>query len=221
MPSRREHRREWLTLIIAFVLALASFGAFGYWALSLADQSEVIDVVVAARTLTAPRTLTNDDVRQERIRRDAVPSTAVARAEDAVGLTLIRQLSEHEFVTTNALLGAVNPDLVGLKIDDGSFGFVLPASWLVAPMPKVKNNDRVTVLVSGKSAGGEELNTGIILQGVAVADVTVRSDGAVESVLLPLDLSTSARLLQARANTFALTMLVDGVANAMRAEDEE
>jgi hypothetical protein len=202
---------ETVQLVVALVLALLAFGIFGYWALSIVDKSEQINVVVAARKLDAPRILVADDVKQERIRRDAVPATAIAEVEDAVGLTLLRSLSPQEYLTTTVLIAERDPGLAGFAIDVGLHGFVLPLSWLAAPMPNLKKDDLITILVSGQSADGGALNTGVIANGVPVAGVTRKGDGPVQDILLPLDLPTAAQLVQARADKFLLTVIVNGI----------
>lgn len=199
--------------MVAVILAIAAFAIFGYWALSLADSAEQIAVVAAASDLKAPRILVTKDLVQLRVRRDSLPATAVAKMEDAIGLTLLHSISAKQILTINELSKGVDPTLAGFQIPQGLQGMVLSTAWLAGPMPKVKHKDTVTLLVSGAGKSGTQ-STGIIAQGVPVLTAEAGTDGVVQRILIAIDMKVAATLLQARANNLLIEVIVDGVGPA-------
>ncbi|GEM_PF-2577249 len=213
LPINKMKMLSWskIQLLTSIVLAIASFVLFGYWALRLADQSEQVRVVVAAHDLTAPTVLTAEDVMMVSVRRDAVPKTAVADLAKTVGLTLTHTVSQHQVLTINEFAGKLNPDLAGFSVPSDLKGFLLSSAWFASPLPKVKKDDTVTILVSvGGREGGR--NTGILAQHIRVLSADAASDGTVSRMLVAIDLPTSMQILQARANNFLLQVLIDGLA---------
>ncbi len=166
-------------------------------------------MVVAADDLKAPRILSDQDVKQFKIRRELLPQSAIAEVKDAVGLALIHPISENQVLTINELQGPIDPELGGFKIPAGTQGLVLPAAWLAGPMPKLKNGDLVTILVSGKERDGSS-TTGIAAEHLPVRAVESGSDGVLQRILLIVDVKIAASILQARAGNLLLEVLVEG-----------
>jgi len=196
-------------LIVALLLGVGAFITFGYWAITLVDRSEEINVVVASADLKAPRALSAQDLRQVRIRRELLPQSAIAEVKDAVGLTLIHPISKNQVLTINELQGRIDPELGGFKIPAGAQGLVLPASWLAGPLPKIKTGDLITVLVSGTGKNGSP-TTGIAAEHLSVRSVESGSDGVLQRILLVVDVKTAASILQARSGNLLLEVLVEG-----------
>lgn len=198
-----------IQLIVALLFGIGAFVVFGYWAITLVDRSEEVQVVAAASELKAPRVLSDQDLQQVRIRRELLPQTAIANLKDAVGLTLTHPISKNQVLTINELQGPIDPELGGFKIPTGAQGLVLPASWLAGPLPKVKVGDRITVLVSGTGKNGSP-TTGIAAEHLLVRGVESGSDGVLQRILLIVDVKIAASILQARAGNLLLEVLVDG-----------
>jgi hypothetical protein len=200
-------------LITSIVLAVAAFGVFGYWALSIAEHAEQVSVIAAATDLTAPRVLTDADVQIIRIRRDLAPSNALVDREKLVGVTLTHPLTRNQIITLNEVVNNVNPDLAGLTVPSDLKGTSLPNAWLAAPLPEMKKNDTVMIIVSAPGKEGVA-NTGILAENVPVLSVDQNENGQVERILLGLDVPTAVHLLQARANNLLIHVIIDGLATA-------
>lgn len=200
-----------IRLGVAVVLGVAAFAVFGYWSLSLVDRAEQIDVVAAAKDLTAPRVLAAEDLLVLRMRREFVPATAIADRDAMVGSTLVRPLSAREVLTTNALLGRTNPDLGGFAVPAGMQGIVIPAAWLAGPMPRVAKGDTVTILASGSAGTGKAPTTSLIASHAPVHGVAMGSDGVPSRILLAVEVPTAAALLSARTANAMIAVTVDGL----------
>lgn len=198
-----------IQLIVALILGVGAFVVFGYWAITLVDRSEEVQVAAAAADLKAPRVLSEQDMQQVRIRRELLPQSAIADVKDAVGLTLIHPISKNQVLTINELQGQIDPELGGFKIPAGAQGLVLPAAWLAGSMPKVKSGDFVTILVSGTDRGGSA-TTGIAAEHLPVRSVESGSDGILQRILLIVDVKIAASILQARAGNLLMEVLVEG-----------
>ncbi|MDP3793541.1 MAG: SAF domain-containing protein, partial [Candidatus Uhrbacteria bacterium] len=170
-----------IQLLISLVLAIAAFVVFGYWAISLADASEQVTVVAAAKDLSAPAILTAEDLKLIRIRRDSVPKNAVADLPKAVGLTLTHTVSLNQILTLNELVAKLNPDLAGLTVPGDLKGFTLTNAWLASPLPKIKKDDTLMIIISTPGRDGNR-NTGILAQRVPVLATVSASDGSVQQV---------------------------------------
>ena len=195
---------------MAVFFAVAAFVIFGYWALTLAEKAEMVTVVAAAHDLQAPRVLLASDVEAIQIRRDSAPGTAMVDPKDVVGRTLVHPVSQRQIITINELAGVLDPELGGMMVPQGFQGLTLPASWLAGPLPKVKNGDTVTIVVSGPGKEGAG-NTGIVSAQVPVLAVKAGSDGTLQHILLKMDIKDALTVLQTHANNLLLEVLVDGV----------
>ena len=201
-------------LLTALGLALMAFFIFEYWALSLVDQAEQIPIVTAKSDLVAPRILTEKDLTIVHLRRDSVPKTALVSIHDALGLTLTHSLSAAQILTTNELLGKLDPELGGFEVPIDQKGFALPNQWLAAPFPKIKKDDSITILVSHAPRNVRDRNTVVIAQHLPVLRVHSTTDNTIEQAFIRLDILTAGALLEARANNYLMEVLVDGLASA-------
>lgn len=196
-------------LALALSLALVSFVVFGYWSLTVLDRAESVQVVAAAKDLTAPRVLTKGDLKIIQLPRGSVPENVLVEIKDAVGITLIHPLAPSQLLTLNEVAGKLDTSLGGYIIPQGKYGFVFPASWTLNPLPKVKTGDTVTLVVSAAGKTGER-QTGIVGRALPVRGVREAGDGSLQSLVLAVDLPTALTILQTRANNLLLSVLVDG-----------
>lgn len=196
---------------LAICLGVIAFGAAGYWALSLVDRTEQIAVVVAKRDLTAPYNLTSGDVGQTLVPRQIVPKTAVANISDIIGLTLRYPVSAGQVITINELTRK-EAGLEGYQIPSGLKGVVVPASWLSGPIPKLKKGDTITLIVSGVGTNGTR-NTGVLESGIPVLELEPAGEGAIQKLLVGLNVGTALKLLQLRANNLLIQVLLDSLSS--------
>lgn len=198
-------------LQIAIACAVLAFLGFGYWAYTTADRADQVQVVVAARNLTAPLVIGPNDVRLVSYRRDSAPVSAIADLQHVIGLTLLDSVPEKQMLTVNDFSARkVDPNLAGFDVPIDRKGFWIPNTWLAGPIPELKKDDSVTILASVATQSGN-LNTGIVGERIRVLDVKTGNSAGTDRVMIALDLPTSERLLQARANGWLIQLLVDGL----------
>lgn len=196
-------------ITIAVIAALVAAAGIGYWMLTLYDAKQTIGVVAASRDLKAPVILTKDDIKTLHLAHEVLPETGVADPEGAIGQVLTRSVSKNEILTTADLIYQRDPSSESTLVPGGQVGFVLPNSWLASPMPRVKKNDFVTVLVGIQDRQGAPGGTGVTVKDARVLYVFADKDGFPFSILLALDEDSSRRLLEAKTNQYQIAVVVE------------
>lgn len=194
--------------ILAAVAGLVLFLSIGYWLTIVYDRNEKITVVAAAKDLTAPKSLTEEDLIILKLPRGNLPATAIADLKAIVGATLLHPLSRQEVITVNDLTKDYTAGAESLLLKNDTLGFSVPSAWLAGPTPKLTANDYVTVLAS---AGDRPVNTGTSVAGqhLKVIKVDNDRDGLPSRILLEVSILEAAQILQARANRLVLSVLVE------------
>lgn len=202
--------RNRLELGLAMIAAIAAAWGIWYWMATVTDKQATIGVVAAAHDLTAPRKILKEDIKVLHIARAALPGNAVADPEGMVGHALTRSVSENEVITTTDLAYDRDPSSDSALIPSEAIGFVLPSSWLVAPMPKVRKNDFITILAALRQSKGSAGVAGVLLRDARVHGTT--GLGSPETILLGITTDEAERIVQAHASEYALVVIVSSAA---------
>lgn len=197
--------RNRLELGLAMIAALAAAWGIWYWMATVIDKQATIGVVAAAIDLSAPRRIEKEDIKVLHLPRAALPGNAVADPEGIIGHALTRSVSENEVITTTDLAYDRDPSSDSALIPNEAIGFVLPSSWLAAPMPKVRKNDFVTILAALRQNRGAAGVAGVLLRDARVHGAT--GAGSPEAVLLGITIDEAERLLQAHTSEYDLVVI--------------
>lgn len=215
-PETKAPKRKFVwdlfQLIVSILLGLIAFLVTNIWAETLKEKSDTVQIVVAAKDISAPAVLKNKDLVVWDYRKDSVPDSAV-RAEDIGSLmdvTLIQPVSKGQMITQNVIIGKVDPELGGFEVPSNAKGFLLSASWSNAPLPRVKKGDTITIAY-GKSGADKDL-VGIVTQNAPVLGAEIDEDGTVNSIRLAIDKTLAVSLVQLQVNSYELVVTVDGIA---------
>ena len=198
-----------LEIVVSIVLALLAAGGVWYWQSLWSRSQELVPVAAAARDLTAARLLVASDVIMIKIPRQALPAIALVDPARAVGQPLVRSKAAREILTAADVGRQYDPTSEAALVSPGRLGFLLPANWLAAAMPRLKKNDAVTIYGAGASLAGRASAVGAIARLVTVLRVTDDKEGIPAAVLLSVDEPTVERLLQARTAQYQLIMVVE------------
>ncbi len=199
--------RSRFELALALMAAIAAGWGIWYWMLTITDKQATIGVVAAAYDLSAPRKIVKEDIKILHLPRAALPGSAIADPEGIVGHVLTRSVVESEIITTADLVYDRDPSSDATLIQGDAIGFVLPSSWLAAPMPKVRKNDFVTILAALRGAKGTAGIAGVLLSGARVHGTT--GSGSPETILLGITTDEAERITQAHTTDYNLVVVVE------------
>ncbi|HET7234961.1 MAG TPA: Flp pilus assembly protein CpaB [Actinomycetota bacterium] len=146
MVLRRWSPRSKLLLVLAVVAGAGSFSLVRGYAAdleALRPTGGPVAVVVASRSLERGRVLEEADLALEEIPPAYAPPGAVASISEAVGLTLVGDLSEGEAITETRVGRTGGP--VAAAVPSGLRAFVVQT---VLPAGVVRPGDRVDVLAT-------------------------------------------------------------------------
>ncbi len=197
--------------LLAIVAALTAFFSIGYWMLSVADQSEKIEVVVAAKDLTSPKAIEAGDFIMAKLTKGTQPLTAVTDLKAVEGVTLVAPMSRQEVLTTNHLAQKVSANSESLLVSKDLLGMALPTNWLTGNAPKAAVDDYITVMGSLAEHSVDD-GTFLLAEHVRVLKIDFDKQNQPERLLLDVDPIQAANLLQARANRLSLLVLVEPAA---------
>ncbi len=199
--ERRWSPRSKLFALLAVACGLAAFAlVHGYQAKLEALRPAVglpVPVVVAAEPLARGTQLTESALRVEEIPSAFAPPGALGSLDDALGQTLVSDISEGEIVTRTRL--GVEGGPVASLVPSGLRAFAVEAG---TPPGSVQPGDRVDLLAT---FGGPHPHTETVATGLEVLLVLEEPDDAFgtndagQSLVLIVSPQTAERLAYARA----------------------
>jgi Flp pilus assembly protein CpaB len=113
-------------------------------------------------------------------------------------------ISAGEVLLPNKLSGGPGGGL-SARLPDGRWAMVLPAGWLISPVPELGTGDRIELLAY--QAGQPIEEAAVIVSAVEVLAAGGRAE-SLESLTLAVTLEEATTILYARANGFALLPLL-------------
>jgi len=199
---RRWSPRSKLLLALAVVAGAGSFSLVRGYAAELEalrpTTGEPVPVVVASRSLARGSVLAEDDLLVDEVPSEYVPPGAVESIQEAVGLTLVGDLSEGEAITRTRVGSTGGP--VAALVPSGLRAFVVPAGL---PAGVVRPGDRVDVLAT---FGGPHPYTDTVGTGIEVLSVLDEAPDTFDaggpsgpSIVLLVSPETAERLAYATA----------------------
>jgi len=171
---RRWSPRSKLLLVLAVAAGAGSFSIVRGYATELEalrpTRGQSVPVVVASRFLARGSMLAEDDLLVEAVPSAYAPPGAIATIQEAVGLTLVGDLSEGEAITRTRVGSTGGP--VAALVPSGLRAFVVTAGL---PAGVVRPGDLVDVL---GTFGGPHPYTDTVGAGIEVLSVLDEAPGA-------------------------------------------
>lgn len=160
--------------------------------------------VVALRELNPGALLTEEMVDARPVPLAVLPAGALTEERAALGRRAVANVAEGEVVLRRDLAQEAGSGLSG-RLPDGRWAMVLPAGWLVSPLARLQEGDRIDILAYQQGQPAEEI--GLIVESVQVMALST-SQGGPSTVTMAVTLEQAASILYARSNGFQLLGLL-------------
>jgi Flp pilus assembly protein CpaB len=198
-------RRAAIGFIAAVLLALlAGVSAFIYLD-QIRQQSVPTGRAVVARQAVRPgQLLTADLVEVRPVPLGMLPTGALTQTSQAIGRTAIVPLAHGEVLLTDKVSGEAGGGL-SARLPDGRWAMILPAGWLISPLPEVVAGDRLDLVAY--QTGRPQAEAGVIVSAVEV--LTIQGDAAApDRLTLAVSKEEAVAIVYARANGLNLLALL-------------
>ena len=198
-------RRIPFYILLAILLSLVSAVlTFLYLEDLRARSIPSIQVVVAVRDIRPGTIITADDVGLKQAPEGIVPSNHFPSVDRVVGRSSIATIHEKEVILSSDLVGLEQISLSD-RLPDGRWAMILPAAWLVSPVPTVREGDRLDLMAYLAGQSREEL--GLAVSAVECIEFVPDSEQA-DYLTLAVTQEEAQAILFARANGYSLLVLL-------------
>jgi Flp pilus assembly protein CpaB len=198
-------RRVPFYILLAILLSLVSAVLTFFYLEDLRARSiPSLTVVVALRDIRPGTIITVDDVGLQEAPQGIVPTNHMQDVDRVVGRSSIATIHEKEVILSSDLAGVEQSSLSD-RIPDGRWAMILPAAWLVSPVPTVREGDRLDLMAYLAGQSREEL--GLVVSAVECIGFAPGSDQA-EYLTLAVTQEEAKAILFARANGYSLLVLL-------------
>jgi pilus assembly protein CpaB len=203
--SGSARRRALFGFLAAVLLALlAGVAAYTYLD-QVRQQSVPTGRAVVARQAIRPGTLLTADLVEVRpVPVGVLPAGALTQVSQAIGRTATVPLASGEVLLAGKLSGESGGGL-SARLPDGRWAMVLPAGWLLSPLPAVAAGDRVDLVAY--QTGQPQAEAGVIVSAVEV--LSVQGDASSpDRLTLAVSMDQAQAIVYARANGLNLLGLL-------------
>ena len=198
-------RRIPFYILLAILLSLLSAVlTFLYLEDVQARSVPSLQVVVARRDIRPGTIIRGDDVSLQEVPEVIVPSSHFQELDFVTGRSSIVTILEKEVILSSDLAG-VELSSLSDRLPDGRWAMILPAAWLVSPVPEVREGDRLELLAYLAGQSREEL--GLVVSAVECIAFGPGS-GHPEYLTLAVTQEEAQAILFARANGYSLLILL-------------
>jgi Flp pilus assembly protein CpaB len=198
-------RRIPFYIILAVVLA-AFAGILTFLFLDRLQQNALptTRAIVAQRNLGPGTELTAEMVETRPVPEGLLPEGHLTDAAQVIGRELNEPVMENEVILQSDFSGARGSGLSAI-LPQGNWAIVLPAEWLVSPIPEVITGDHLDLLAYLPGQTVEE--AGVIVSSMEILDITGTGNYA-DRLTLAVSIEEAVAILYTRANGFSLLLLL-------------
>lgn len=197
-------RRTPIYLLGALLLALlAGFLTYRYLQELRAQSVATGQALVAVREIRPGSVIAADSVEPRDVPEAVLPAGAITELEPAVGRTAAYPLAAGEVILQRDVVTEGGGGL-SARLPDGRWAMILPAGWLVSPLPPATSGDRLDLVAYQTGQAVEE--AGVIVSAVELLDEP--TDEAGGRLLLAVTMDEAVSILYSRSNGFQLLALL-------------
>lgn len=197
-------RRAPLYLLGALLLAvLAAVMTFLYLDNLRSQSVATAEAVVAARGIRPGSVITAEAVEVRSVPAPMLPDGALTSIDEVVGRTAAFPIVAGEVVLASDLVGEGGAGISG-QLPDGRWAMILPAGWLVSPVPPLATGDRLDLVAY--RAGDPVEQAGVIVSAVEILSVPGQEEGS--RLILAVTMEEAISILYSRTNGFQLLALL-------------
>ncbi len=192
-------------LLTSILLALlASLLIFIYLERVRAESVPSEPVVIAVTDLHAHTDIDPGSVRLQFVPITMLPADHLSDLDDVVGRRLVDPIAANEVLLKRNLAGEKGSGL-STYLSDGERAMVLPAGWLVSPVPELIPGDRLDLVAY--QSGQPVQEAGVIVEAVEVLGFDGTSE-SLNALTLRVDFTQAVAILYARSNGFSIMALL-------------
>lgn len=197
-------RRTPIYLLGALLLALlAGFLTYRYLQELRAQSVATGQALVAVRGIRPGTVIAADSVELRDVPAAVLPAGAFTQLEPAVGRTAAYPLAAGEVILQRDVVAEGGGGL-SARLADGRWAMILPAGWLVSPLPPAASGDRIDLVAYQTGRAVEE--AGVIVSAVELLDEP--TDEAGGRLLLAVTMDEAVSILYSRSNGYQLLALL-------------
>jgi len=213
-PSAAETSPDWSTsarrrapfyLAVAILLAiLAALATFAYLD-QIRQQSVPTGQALVARQAVRPGDmLTSDMVEARSVPVGILPDGTLTEMSQIVGRMAVVPIAAGEILLPGKLSSEGGGGLSG-RLPNDRWAMVLPAGWLLSPVPEIAPGDRLDLL--GYQKGGTQASAGLVVSAVEVLAVRGEKTNP-DHLTLAVTMDEAVAIVYARANGLNLLPLL-------------
>jgi Flp pilus assembly protein CpaB len=198
-------RRVPFYLVTALLLAiLAAVLTYNYLEGVRAAAVPTGKAVIALQDIRPGTAIQRDMVEVRDVPEAALPSSRLTTVSEAVGRLASMPLSAGEVLLSSKVSGGPEFSLSS-RLPDGRWGMVLPAGWMISPVPELSPGDRIELLTY---QGGQPVDeASVVVSAVEVLQFSGDSSNPAQ-LTLAVTLDEAISILYARVNGFTLLPLL-------------
>lgn len=198
-------RRAPYYLAAAILLAiLAGLAVFAYLDEIRQQSVPTGQALVARHAVLRGDRLSPDTVEVRRVPAGILPDGALTETTQAIGRTALVPIAAGEILLPGKLSSETGGGLSS-RLPDGRWAMVLPASWLLSPVPEIAAGDRLDLL--GYQRGTSQSAAGLVVSAVEVL-VVHGNKGDPDGLTLAVTMDEASAIVYARANGLSLLALL-------------
>lgn len=186
-------------LVLFLVLAVLSGASVFFWLKNIESRYQLVSAPRARVALSAPVVIKADDIEMIKVPAAALPENAILKQADLVGAVLTRPLTKGAWFTKLDLVYERDPESDATLAPAGLVAVVLPGTWFLNPLPKIKPHDYLQIFLSAGTLKSGETKT-VIFKTLLVLRSVAGKDNAPSSVLVAATPDDAKDLAKARAN---------------------
>lgn len=160
--------------------------------------------LVAAQAIPPGAEITEGMVEVRSVPQTILPAEHLREASQALGRRAAIAIPANQVLLPAMLEGARGSGL-SARLPDGRWAMVLPAGWLVSPVPALLRGDRLDLVAY--QAGQPVEQAGTIVSSIEVLDFSASGDKPQE-LTVAVSLEEAIAVLYARSNGFNLLVLL-------------
>lgn len=159
--------------VLAVLFVIVIF--YGYlYAKERALRDDLFPVYVAAKDLEAPHKIGVGDLQLAYYPRHLLPNNEVPKKSDMLGAVLMDSLVKNELILSNNFQRDTDTESIASSdLFKTSYLLNIDENWLMSPIPDIKKNDRVSVVINDLSAKPPMVS--LIAANALVLEVTKNS----------------------------------------------
>lgn len=198
-------RRIPFYILLAILLSLVSAVlTFLYLDQIRSHSLPTLAAVVARRDIPPGTLITADDIALREVPPGIVPANSMLEIERTLGRITLSAMHENEVILLSDLAGGEKSGLSN-RLPDGRWAMILPAAWLVSPVPAVVEGDTLDLMAYLAGQSREQL--GMVVSAVELIAFTGSTERP-EYLTLAVSQEQAKAILYARANGFSLLVLL-------------